>query len=60
MTMFLYFQVFQANTDRYTLAVSTFPKPVYARIVRITCLTRNEGSDNWNMRFEILGCKQGS
>ena len=52
------FQIFTANTDRKTAVTSTFPDPVFARIVRITCLTRNDGSVNWQMRFEILGCKR--
>ena len=54
--IFIHFQIFAANTDRNTAVISTFPSPVFARIVRITCLTRH--GINWQMRFEILGCKQ--
>ena len=50
-------QVFQANSDSTTPVTLTLPQPVYARIVRITCVTRNEGGSYWNIRFEILGCK---
>ena len=56
-SFFIYFQIFEANTDRNTTVTSYFPKPVYARIVRITCLTKNEGN-LWQMKFEILGCKR--
>ena len=50
-------QVFDANTDATTLATNQFPRPVLARVVRITCVERAAGSSSWNLRFELLGCK---
>ena len=50
-----FFQIFHANTDASTPVTSSFPNPVFAQIVRITCL-EFEGYF-WPMRFEILGCK---
>ena len=47
-----YVQVFQIDTTN--AVTSKFPELVYARIVRITCLTANFMTA---MRFEILGCK---
>ena len=55
--IFHIFQIFAANTDRTTSVTSYFPKPVYARIVRITCLTKNNGN-YWQMKCEVLGCKR--
>ena len=55
----LYLQEFEANTDIHTPVPSIFPEPVYARVVRITCLDRNRNiihGESWQMRFEILGC----
>ena len=53
----LYLQVFQANTNPNDVVTSLFPAPVYARIVRITCLAKSAVGHNWIMRFEVLGCK---
>ncbi|XP_072049115.1 EGF-like repeat and discoidin I-like domain-containing protein 3 [Amphiura filiformis] len=47
--------IFPGNTDTNTKVTTTFPAPVYALIVRITCLTANGSS--YGLRFEILGCK---
>ena len=49
--------LFDANKDqKFILVTYHFPEPIYARIIRITCLSRD--GDKWQMRFEILGCKQ--
>ncbi|XP_072047906.1 uncharacterized protein [Amphiura filiformis] len=49
-------EIFPGNYDINSAVTRMFPEPVYARIVRITCL---DGSDNTylTLRFEILGCK---
>ncbi|XP_072046698.1 probable carboxypeptidase X1 [Amphiura filiformis] len=47
--------IFPGNTDKDTAVTATFPAPVYARIVRITCLTGKGLA--YGLRFEILGCK---
>ena len=47
-------QVFQANTDSNTAVVSNFPETVFARVVRITCLTKQDS--HFTLRFELLGC----
>ena len=55
--IFLYFspfQIFTANSDASTPVEILFPEPVYARIVRITCMTSHNAV---KMRFEILGCR---
>ncbi|XP_072025497.1 hyalin-like [Amphiura filiformis] len=48
--------IFPGNVDISSEVITTFPEPVNARIVRITCL---DGSDSFyaTLRFEILGCK---
>ena len=47
-------QIFYGNLDGEGVVTSFFLKPIYARIVRITCLTR--AGEKWQLRFEILGC----
>ncbi|XP_072025496.1 uncharacterized protein [Amphiura filiformis] len=48
--------IFPGNVDISSEVIATFPEPVDARIVRITCL---DGSSSVyaSLRFEILGCK---
>ena len=54
--VFFVLQNFTANT--ISQVISTFPTPVFARIVRINCLdSNNEVDKNFKLRFEILGCK---
>ncbi|XP_072023178.1 lactadherin-like [Amphiura filiformis] len=48
--------IFPGNVDSYTVVTTTFSQPVYARIVRIICLTTHRSY--YVLRFEILGCKQ--
>ncbi|XP_072016823.1 lactadherin-like [Amphiura filiformis] len=49
--------IFPGNVDSTAELTTTFSEPVYARIVRINCLTKNNRF--YVLRFEILGCKQG-
>ncbi|XP_072017305.1 neuropilin-1a-like [Amphiura filiformis] len=44
------------NVDSSTEVTTTFSDPVYARIVRIYCLTISR--DYYALRFEIIGCKK--
>ena len=50
-------QIFQANTDPWTAVTHPFLEPVYAQIVRITCLCRKDDDSTWNLRFELLSCR---
>ena len=59
--IFLFFyvsilQIFDANTDAVTEVTVLFPEPITARVVRIT--GEEKAHSNWQIRFEILGCKQ--
>ncbi|XP_072037163.1 lactadherin-like [Amphiura filiformis] len=47
--------IFPGNTDINTKVTTNFPEPVYARIVRITCLSGINGQ--YALRFELVGCK---
>ena len=49
-------QIFDANTDPDQEVTIQFPTSVFARVVRITGVEK--GKQNWQIRFEILGCKQ--
>ena len=48
-------QIFYGNLDGEAVVTSVFLKPIYTRMIRITCITRH--GDKWQLRFEILGCK---
>ena len=48
-------QIFDANTDTVTEVTILFPEPITARVVRIT---GEEAKSRFQIRFEILGCKQ--
>ncbi|XP_072049211.1 uncharacterized protein [Amphiura filiformis] len=48
-------KIFPGNTDANTKVTATFPEPVYALIVRITCLAGR--NTVYALRFEVLGCK---
>ncbi|XP_072043103.1 uncharacterized protein [Amphiura filiformis] len=47
--------IFPGHVDQYAEVTTSFSEPVYARIVRINCLTKF--TDYYALRFEILGCK---
>ncbi|XP_072017339.1 lactadherin-like [Amphiura filiformis] len=47
---------FPGNVDSSTEVTTTLPEPVFARIVRIICLTIFR--THCAVRFEILGCKK--
>ncbi|XP_072017070.1 neuropilin-1-like [Amphiura filiformis] len=47
--------IFLGNVDQHAEVTTIFPEPVFARIVRIICLTKFR--DYCALRFEILGCK---
>ncbi|XP_072022651.1 lactadherin-like [Amphiura filiformis] len=49
---------FAGNVDVHTAVIATFPEPVNARIVRITCLSMHREGGFYTLRFEILGCKK--
>ncbi|XP_072017077.1 uncharacterized protein [Amphiura filiformis] len=52
--------IFPGNVDYSTEVTTTFSEPVYARIVRINCLSKSgsKSATYWALRFEILGCKK--
>ncbi|XP_072017349.1 retinoschisin-like [Amphiura filiformis] len=47
--------IFPGNVDTNSEVTTTFPQPVYTRIVRVNCLTKYRSL--YALRFEILGCK---
>ncbi|XP_072048369.1 lactadherin-like isoform X2 [Amphiura filiformis] len=48
-------KIFPGNSDPDTKVTTTLPEPIYALIIRITCLV---GRYNiYAIRFEVLGCK---
>ncbi|XP_072017919.1 uncharacterized protein [Amphiura filiformis] len=49
---------FPGNVDRVSEVTAMFPVPVFARIVRITCLEKYRADGYYQLRFELLGCKE--